>query len=194
MVENLFKGLFFFWCITLFLFALFHIAERFSPAQRGHSYRTMLATNGKIALVYTLLAPIAQFAGQFIAGYFFSAVARQLGAPWFSIPSNGVFIILAAFMPLLASDFFYYWFHRFQHTNRWLWEQHKLHHTDHSLNVTTSLRINWIEEFLRAFFIAMPMAIVDYAVTPKPLISTAPLGLTREIPMSRSALKPTMLF
>jgi len=35
---------------VIFLCVLFHIAERFSPAERGQSYRSMLFTNGKIVL------------------------------------------------------------------------------------------------------------------------------------------------
>jgi sterol desaturase/sphingolipid hydroxylase (fatty acid hydroxylase superfamily) len=57
-------------------------------------------------------------------------------------------------------DSFYYWFHRLQHANSWLWQQHKLHHTDQALNVTTSYRINWREDFFKSFLVLTPTALV----------------------------------
>lgn len=71
-------------------------------------------------------------------------------------------ILLAPFIfvPLLVYDFFYYWFHRLQHANSWLWQQHKLHHTDQALNVTTSYRINWLEDFFKSFLVLTPTALV----------------------------------
>jgi sterol desaturase/sphingolipid hydroxylase (fatty acid hydroxylase superfamily) len=69
-------------------------------------------------------------------------------------------LFLFAFVPLFVFDFFYYWFHRLQHTNRWLWEQHKLHHTDEALNVTTAGRVHWSEEAFRSIFISLPMGLL----------------------------------
>jgi sterol desaturase/sphingolipid hydroxylase (fatty acid hydroxylase superfamily) len=60
----------------------------------------------------------------------------------------------------LIYDFFYYWFHRLQHTNSWLWEQHKLHHSDEALNVTTAYRINWLEDFFKGILVSVPMALL----------------------------------
>jgi sterol desaturase/sphingolipid hydroxylase (fatty acid hydroxylase superfamily) len=62
-------------------------------------------------------------------------------------------------------DFFYYWFHRWQHKWPLLWEQHKLHHSEESLNATTAMRHHWLEEMLRIFFISIPMA-VAFDLTP----------------------------
>ena len=55
-------------------------------------------------------------------------------------------------------DFFYYWFHRLQHGSPFLWAQHKLHHSEVSLNATTALRHHWLEDLLRVFFIVLPMS------------------------------------
>ena len=66
---------------------------------------------------------------------------------------------------LLIFDFAYYWFHRAQHTLPVLWAQHKLHHSDPALNVTTSLRHHWLEEPFRVLFMALPMAIL-FDLTP----------------------------
>lgn len=55
-------------------------------------------------------------------------------------------------------DFFYYWFHRFQHTWSVFWQQHKLHHSEESLNVTTTMRHHWLEDWLRIFIVILPMS------------------------------------
>jgi sterol desaturase/sphingolipid hydroxylase (fatty acid hydroxylase superfamily) len=56
----------------------------------------------------------------------------------------------------LITDFFTYWTHRLQHTSL-LWSQHKLHHSDRSVNVTTYFRHHWSEFILSRFFIILPI-------------------------------------
>src|SRR5207248_9190433 len=59
---------------------------------------------------------------------------------------GGAFEVLAlSCLALIANDFFYYWFHRLQHSSKWLWAEHELHHSDEHVNVTTSLRHHWLE-------------------------------------------------
>lgn len=57
-------------------------------------------------------------------------------------------------------DFFYYWLHRAQHRFGWLWAQHKIHHSDVSLNVTTANRHHWLEVPLHGLFVWLPMGIL----------------------------------
>lgn len=59
-----------------------------------------------------------------------------------------------------AFDFFYYWLHRAQHRYAWLWAQHKVHHSDTSMNVTTANRHHWLEVPLHGLFIWMPLGIL----------------------------------
>ncbi|MEO7432550.1 MAG: sterol desaturase family protein [Dokdonella sp.] len=56
-------------------------------------------------------------------------------------------------------DFFYYWLHRAQHTFPWLWAQHKIHHSDESLNVTTANRHHWLEVPFQGLAIWVPLGI-----------------------------------
>jgi sterol desaturase/sphingolipid hydroxylase (fatty acid hydroxylase superfamily) len=58
---------------------------------------------------------------------------------------------------VLVFDFFYYWLHRLQHKWSFLWQEHKLHHADPALNVTTAGLHHWLEGPLRAVFISVPM-------------------------------------
>src|SRR4051794_26042779 len=57
-------------------------------------------------------------------------------------------------------DFFFYWWHRAQHRFEWLWVQHRFHHQEQWLNVTTVHRYHFSEELFRAFVIFLPMSIL----------------------------------
>jgi sterol desaturase/sphingolipid hydroxylase (fatty acid hydroxylase superfamily) len=61
---------------------------------------------------------------------------------------------------LFVMDFFYYWFHRSQHTFGWFWAQHKIHHSEQSLNITTGNRHHWLEEPLRVFALWLPIGLL----------------------------------
>jgi sterol desaturase/sphingolipid hydroxylase (fatty acid hydroxylase superfamily) len=61
------------------------------------------------------------------------------------------------FLFLLGYDFFYYWWHRAQHSSATLWAVHRLHHTERALNVTTSVRHHWLEETLRPLVVLLPL-------------------------------------
>lgn len=81
---------------------------------------------------------------------------------------GGGFSVLAfSLLVVVAQDFFYYWFHRLQHSNKWLWAQHELHHSDENVNVTTSWRHHWLETVLEPPFILTPtMLLFTPAVAP----------------------------
>lgn len=147
---------------TLGYYALFLVLERFIPAERGQPFRHM-----QLNVLYlpcyvigtALLLPVttALVIGQLRAHYpqMFGLIPVD---SWVATGFRGL-------VYLLIFDFTYYWFHRAQHTNAWLWAQHKLHHSDESLNVTTSLRHHWLEEPFRVFFMALPIAIL-FDLTP----------------------------
>jgi sterol desaturase/sphingolipid hydroxylase (fatty acid hydroxylase superfamily) len=63
-------------------------------------------------------------------------------------------------LQVAAIDFFYYWTHRWQH--RWapMWRIHELHHSDPSFNVTTTLRVHWLEELIKVATVAVPAALL----------------------------------
>jgi len=68
--------------------------------------------------------------------------------------------LLQALAFFFIMDFFYYWLHRSQHTFSTLWAQHKIHHSDVSLNVTTGNRHHWLEEPIRVFALWLPIGIL----------------------------------
>ena len=71
--------------------------------------------------------------------------------PLIRLPS----LILLPFVPYFIFDFFYYWFHRFQHTYPWMWRFHAVHHSIEEMN---SLNCNhhFLEELFRLPFIFIP--------------------------------------
>src|SRR5262249_56446769 len=105
-------------------------------------------------VVFFFLNPVALLLGGFLSG----EIARHLGGPRMRvdltlIATGPASRFALAFVPFLVFDFFYYWFHRSQHAWPWLWQVHRLHHSEHCLNVTTNYRHHWLEEFFWAFFI-----------------------------------------
>jgi len=74
------------------------------------------------------------------------------GKIWIAIP--------LALFNLCVGDFFYYWMHRAQHSWKWLWVQHKIHHTEEHMNVTTALRAHWTEVPMHIVFINAPLALL----------------------------------
>src|SRR5437867_4978954 len=153
------------------------VLERLVPAGRNPGGREF-AADVRANLAFFLLNPIALFLGAWLS----SPVAHYLGGPQLRVDlsvlgTGPIPAFLLAFVPFLVFDFFYYWFHRFQHAWPWLWQVHSLHHSEHSLNVTTNYRHHWLEEFFRAFFIFLPM---NWLVSIGPATSAVAAVLIRQ--------------
>jgi sterol desaturase/sphingolipid hydroxylase (fatty acid hydroxylase superfamily) len=136
----------------------FLVFEFFLKAE-GDQPRNNVVFNLKCGLFYLLLGgSLAALAAKAVRALTFYGELKLLRlvtdgeSPW-------ILIILGALLWVLVFDFFYYWFHRLQHSWSLLWRQHKLHHSDPSLNVTTTLRHHWLEEALRVPLITVPMAV-----------------------------------
>lgn len=61
---------------------------------------------------------------------------------------------------LFTADFLYYFYHRLQHKNKWLWQIHKFHHTDPNMSILTSHRTNVLEQILQELFINIPAFLI----------------------------------
>ena len=134
----------------------FIIAEQIWPAQRRPGWREY-GLNILIALSTTYLALPAGVA----AGLVGEAARAYL--PWqpigFSydsigaLPGVGPVLKIAAMilLPLLLHDIWFYWAHRIEHRIGFLWEFHKLHHSDEVMNCSTWAR----DHFLQAAWIAI---------------------------------------
>ncbi|MCC2971127.1 sterol desaturase family protein [Massilia sp. IC2-476] len=67
--------------------------------------------------------------------------------------------IVAPLLSLLVSDFFYYWFHRAQHTWKFLWVFHAEHHAIREMSAWNSNH-HWTEEIFRIPFMIIPMSLL----------------------------------
>jgi sterol desaturase/sphingolipid hydroxylase (fatty acid hydroxylase superfamily) len=75
---------------------------------------------------------------------------RDRGSLWLALP--------VSFGVLAIQDFFYYWWHRLEHSSMWLWAIHELHHSEEHVNVTTGIRHHHLEILTKAIFITLPLA------------------------------------
>lgn len=62
---------------------------------------------------------------------------------------------------LLLVDFFYYLFHRMHHTFEFFWMFHASHHGDDKLNLSTALRVSWVEQFYIILFF-IPVVLLGF--------------------------------
>ncbi len=75
----------------------------------------------------------------------------------FNIPQTWWSMILA----IIVADFTYYWMHRSEHEVRILWAYHSIHHSSPEFNLTTSLRLAWVEGLIEWLFF-VPMILVGF--------------------------------
>lgn len=117
--------------------------------QRG-SARESLA-NFAIGIVNLLLERTA-YGLVFILGLFWAESLTSLTIPltWWSWA-----------LAILVADFSYYWMHRWEHEVRILWAIHAVHHSSPEYNLTTSLRLAWIEGLVEWVFF-VPMILIGF--------------------------------
>ena len=126
-----------------------------SPAPRRY---------GSAALFWALYVPVAVGVADFMQWLIGALHIQPLIALRFGdFQASGVpGLLLNAGLIVLAAalfDFFYYWFHRLQHTWNWLWAFHSVHHANRSLNALGCYH-HPLEDMLRVPFFLVPMALV----------------------------------
>lgn len=158
-----------FWNETpLYLWVAFFVGgtviEFFAAAQKSQPLTDRLF-NLRYSIVY--LFAIFFIAPTMMIGV--NAIAQSIGLGLIDLDIFSQTNILAqagaGVVLLLITDFFYYWWHRAQHTFGFLWDQHVVHHSDYSLNVTTNTRHHWSEFIFQAFVITLPMMVL-FKLTP----------------------------
>lgn len=135
----------------VFVFSLAELARPNGPRPRNASVLFNLS-------VTLLLVSLGAATGAVMVDGFAASALRRAGGPLASLArSEDVTAQLGlTLLFLLVFDFFYYWFHRLQHT-RLLWWQHRVHHADEALSATTTFRHHWSESSLRALLLWLPM-------------------------------------
>ncbi|NJM23683.1 MAG: sterol desaturase family protein [Richelia sp. SM1_7_0] len=143
--------------LTAFLmYGVFILIERLRPAEPHQPFKhILLISNG---MLFILIAFAINAVG---IGALVGLTRRWFGGPYLTFPEPHIYLKNCWCSALfLDCRFFYYWFHRLQHTNSFLWEQHKFHHSETSLNVTSTRRVHWLEEPLVMAFIVIPMSLL----------------------------------
>lgn len=148
--------------------------EKIIPARR--QALSNAALNVPFALLLLLfvsaIAPLKVLIAETLVG---RAGLRQLIDLRFETGGTVPLAFAAMLVVSFVLDFFFYWFHRLQHANRWLWQSHLLHHSDTALNVTTTDRNHFIDQLLTPFFIIAPMMLLfDLPVADIVLIGILP--------------------
>jgi len=151
----------------IFLCSIGLVIEYFRPSEKNQPARTILFNFLWVINFIFVTNLVMHYAGQVI-----NPVVDALGGPWLKVGLPDVWwawlIQFSVF--IVMYDFGYYWFHRCQHTWRWFWCHHKLHHTDEHMNATTSFRHHWLENVYRIPFIVIPMAVLISIDSSMPLI------------------------
>ncbi len=80
-------------------------------------------------------------------------IVNALGGGLIELPSSGIGLVVGIPCYFLAMDGGEYVFHRAQHRIPALWALHSLHHSDPSVNVSTTPRHFWGDPFLKAITI-----------------------------------------
>ena len=65
---------------------------------------------------------------------------------------------------VLVADLTYYWMHRIEHEVSFFWAYHSVHHSSPEFNLTTGLRLAWIEGLIEWLFF-IPMIMMGFEVT-----------------------------
>jgi sterol desaturase/sphingolipid hydroxylase (fatty acid hydroxylase superfamily) len=138
--------------------AVLLIFERLFPAAPLASVRDQVLKL-KIGVFYLLMVPVIGAITGALSGY----LSQSVGLGLFKLELSSQYAVLQVIATFLvwrlASDFFYYWFHRFQHES-FLWHQHKLHHLDERLSGLSSTRNHFLETLLYAPVYTIPVAIL----------------------------------
>jgi sterol desaturase/sphingolipid hydroxylase (fatty acid hydroxylase superfamily) len=88
------------------------------------------------------------------------ATTNALGGGFVRLPSSGWDLIPAVAIYALAMDFGEYGFHRAQHRFPVLWAMHSLHHSDRTLNVSTTQRHFWAEQAIKSVTIYLAVGLL----------------------------------
>ena len=64
-------------------------------------------------------------------------------------------------LAVLVADFSYYWMHRLEHEIRILWAYHSVHHSSPEFNLTTALRLAWVEGLVEWLFF-VPLIVLGF--------------------------------
>lgn len=146
--------------IVAVILVLLFLLERFFPLRpRNRPVVGRLISNvGVTTLAVAVNATVVQSAAQITRQWTFN---HGVGLTYL-MPLPGIAQPILGF--LLMDLTFYYW-HRANHSFRFLWRFHNAHHIDPDLDVSTSFRFHFGEILLSAGFRAVQVALIGVATS-----------------------------
>ncbi len=131
---------------VMFFIVLYILEYYFSNRTWESKRTTRLMFHGAIAIINTVIMRIPSL---FLIIPALMLVNESSFGLMKALEYNFIFEAVLCFLLL---DFAYYWWHRLNHTNQFLWKFHSMHHLDTHLDVTTSLRFHFGELILSGFY------------------------------------------
>ena len=144
------------WALALAL--IFYLPERLAPAEKGQPGAKRI-----INLIYTPVVIAVIFLLQPLFAPVYSLALASTGGgllPAFINEQRGVagqIVFAVAFA--VVWDVWSYWFHRLQHTNAFLWQTHRFHHSETALNSTTQARHHTLN-YVLSLFLYLPFIVL----------------------------------
>lgn len=144
------------------LFAAIALGMTMDLISRRNLNRRYGSTSVRVDAIYGLieLTHVIQFAVILPAGLLITR-GLQAWAPWLEVRAlTQLPIWVQLLMLFVFTDFCVYWWHRFQHQSRIVWQFHKTHHSQVNLNVLTTYRATVIDRLVAFAFLAVPAAMM----------------------------------
>ena len=184
LVTGTFTVLVFAYLSLLFTWPTFLLLEKLKPVKK-YTSRSNYTLNWKITCSNLLLAPpfaaIVLLFGVSLVNFSGLAQLRlptselSVGIPFFDVILQGTIIFFTA---VFLGDFWYYWWHRAQHKVPFLWELHKLHHSDEHMNSTTIYRSHFLEPAGQALVKGLTIGLIfDVTEAPETVLAIVAAGL-----------------
>jgi sterol desaturase/sphingolipid hydroxylase (fatty acid hydroxylase superfamily) len=147
----------------------FVVLERLFPVERGPRLRRAL-----VNVVYLAFALLALMLMAPLLARAHAALKAAVGGGLIELPLSLQGAVPQAAVGLLSVfvwDFCQYWAHRAQHAVPFLWETHKLHHSETALGATTSFRNHITSHLLFSFAVVLPTELVFEGFTWSPVVA-----------------------
>jgi sterol desaturase/sphingolipid hydroxylase (fatty acid hydroxylase superfamily) len=133
----------------------FAVLERFFPYQKGIP---LFRKGWYLDFVwYTIIQSVIM--GFIIFNLVISPIRNSLNLPEEGIISHWPLWTLILFF-FVTHDFYIYWFHRWQHHNKWLWRTHEAHHSVEQVDFAAGSRSNMVEILINQSIEFVPIIIL----------------------------------
>lgn len=120
------------------IFLLLYVAEHIFPERESftdirHDFKNVLLGVFNALIIFGF-------------GYYFQKIIMYVNVHQFGV-FNKIELPydLSLILQFITIDLFMYWWHRANHTFFFLWQFHKLHHTEEKLNTTSAIRFHGAE-------------------------------------------------